>query len=85
MLTLNQQLELLIYRQERGENGGENGGKTNQVSLQKNEPPDTQSGGKRDAYLECACSKEHGRPVIEVAGGRPATSHGRPAKGQKGQ
>ena len=47
------------------------GGKTIQVSPQKVGPLDTKSGGKRDAYLKCIYSKEQGRLVIEVAGGRP--------------
>ena len=41
--------------------------------------------GKIEAQLECTHFKEAGRLGTFAAGGRPATPHGRPARGQKGQ
>ena len=64
---------------------GKSGGKMDQVSPQKLSPGYRFFGGKTDIQLEYTHCKDYGRPTFRVAGGRPATPHGRPAKGQNGQ
>ena len=63
---------------------GKSGGEMDQVFPQKLSPEYRFFGGKTDIQLEYTHCKDHGRPTFRVAGGRPATPHGRPAKGQNG-
>ena len=50
-VTLNTELEGLIYRPKKGRKGGKNGRERIQVSPKKCSPPDTNSGGKQNTLL----------------------------------
>ena len=67
-VTLQTELEGLIYRLKGGEKGKKWGGKRIQVSPQNAAPPDTKSVGKQNVYLNCTSGGDHGRLALPMAG-----------------